>query len=87
MLSDSLFMFNHSCTSDSSVLIILLSVCMSSSDLGVVMWKWVMVPIRLVLSANNTAWSSRDAFDKSFMYIRKSMGPSTDPCGTPCFKF
>ena len=56
---------------------------MSSADLGDRMWKCVIVFIRLVSSAKSTAWKRRDALDMSLMYIRKSSGPSTDPCGTP----
>ncbi len=38
----------------------------------------------LVSSANNRVmFSSLVLFAMSFVYIRKSRGPNTDPCGTP----
>ena len=83
MFSESLLIFSHSCISASSLFILFDIIFMSSFDFGSFMWKFVMVPIRLVSSAKSTAWKRRDAFEMSFMYIRNSNGPSTEPCGTP----
>ena len=38
---------------------------------------------RVVSSANNIALQLERQFGKSLVYIIKSKGPRTDPCGTP----
>jgi len=41
--------------------------------------------MKLVSSANRIGMDLSDILlDKSFIYIRNSNGPSTEPCGTPC---
>jgi len=47
--------------------------------------KVSMSESNLVLSANKTAIAFLFmTAGKSFMYKQKSVGPSTEPCGTPC---
>ena len=70
---DSLFAVNHAFTSFNSSFILL---CRSGSVLA--------LNIRLVSSANKIIGVVIVCV-KSLMYIRKSKGPSTDPCGTPVF--
>ena len=72
VFSDNLLAQSHSCTLQSSLLIV------NSSDCKF-LWEWDK------FESSAKRWRSRteDALLKSFMYNRKRRGPSTDPWGTP----
>ena len=68
---DNLLHCNHSWTLVNSSLITVAIFC-----------RFFPVKNVSALSANNIDMQAPDTVDKSLMYIKKSNGPSTDPCGT-----
>ncbi len=86
-LSDSLLICNQSFIRDSSKLMRLPSVAISSFDFGLKVKKVCSVLSKEVSSANIMAWKFFDASEMSLIYMRKRRGPRTDPCGTPVVTF
>ncbi len=69
---DNLFSSNH-----------FLSFTISFSMLLARVFKSSPEPKKLVLSANHTNCNNFDPSQMSLMYRLKSLGPKTEPCGTP----